>query len=117
MYTYLRYFTAQFTYSPHIIYELWVCISYSKQISYIIMIMIRIDSCSLLDFRRDNLHALLQAKYNVVKYYSVVGVLDDVPNFFHVLEKLLPQYFLHLGEHYKQCKLFQSSHNIYVFAM
>ena len=37
--------------------------------------------------------SLQRAKFNIEKYYSVVGMLEDFPNFFKTLEYIFPQYF------------------------
>ena len=37
--------------------------------------------------------SLRRAKSNVEKYYSVVGMLEDLPNFVRTLEYIFPQYF------------------------
>ena len=37
--------------------------------------------------------SLERAKANVEKYYSVVGILEDLPNFFKTIEYVFPQYF------------------------
>ena len=40
-----------------------------------------------------NAISLAKAKYNLDKYYTVVGLTEDLPSFFKVLEKLLPRFF------------------------
>ena len=42
--------------------------------------------------------ALQQAKENVEKYYSVVGILEDLPLSLQVLEHLLPRFFAGASE-------------------
>ena len=41
------------------------------------------------------------AKINIQKHYSVVGILEDMPNFLVLLEYLFPQYFTGIGRTYK----------------
>jgi dermatan/chondrotin sulfate uronyl 2-O-sulfotransferase UST len=38
-------------------------------------------------------YALQKAKENIVKHYTVVGIVEELYNFFFVLENLLPRYF------------------------
>ena len=48
--------------------------------------------------------SLLQAKYNIEKHYSLVGVTDDIIGFFAALEKKLPHYFRMLNNTYAVSK-------------
>ena len=44
--------------------------------------------------------SLQRAKSNIEKYYSVVGMLEDFPNFFKTLEYIFPQYFAGAIDYY-----------------
>ena len=62
----------------------------------------------------DSPKALLRAKYNVEKYYPVVGVLEKFNETLRVLEEVMPQYFkgasnVDYTEGYKKEKLFNSN--------
>ena len=46
--------------------------------------------------------SLDQAKHNVLKHFAVVGLMEDLPNFFYTLEYLLPQYFKGALEDYTE---------------
>lgn len=48
--------------------------------------------------------ALNQAKQNVVQYFAVVGLAEDLETFFSVLEFLLPQYFTGASQAYSDSK-------------
>ncbi|XP_039271717.2 uronyl 2-sulfotransferase-like [Styela clava] len=48
--------------------------------------------------------ALQKAKENVVKYYTVVGIVEDFPNTLRLLEYTLPRYFRRGSEIYKRAK-------------
>ena len=49
-------------------------------------------------FRNGGPSSLQMAKFNIDKYFLVVGFLEDIPNFYSALEKLLPLYFEGLEE-------------------
>lgn len=48
---------------------------------------------ALLLYRKPGTQSLALAKKNVEKYYLLVGTTDQLPEFFAVLEKILPKYF------------------------
>lgn len=51
------------------------------------------EICILVRFDRSRTWTLAQAKQNIVKYYSVVGIVEDMDSFFYALEKRLPRFF------------------------
>ena len=51
-------------------------------------------------YRNAGESSLQRAKSNIEKYYSVVGMLEDFPNFFRTLEYIFPQYFAGVIDYY-----------------
>ncbi|KAK7082791.1 hypothetical protein SK128_005263 [Halocaridina rubra] len=45
-----------------------------------------------------NQYALQQAKYNVEKHYSVVGIMENMNLFFKILQHYLPRFFKDISE-------------------
>ena len=46
--------------------------------------------------------SLLKAKYNVDRYFKVVGILEDLSGFFEVLENLMPDMFTGIRKMYNE---------------
>ncbi|ELU01375.1 hypothetical protein CAPTEDRAFT_206336, partial [Capitella teleta] len=44
-------------------------------------------------FDKSRSWTLAKAKQNLVKYYSVVGIVEDMDSFFYALEKRMPRFF------------------------
>lgn len=47
----------------------------------------------LFRFDKSRSWTLAKAKQNLVKYYSVVGIVEDMDSFFYALEKRMPRFF------------------------
>ena len=60
------------------------------------LLVIVICSC----FRNISLHSVQLAKKNVERYYLSIGLVENLPAFFSVLEYLLPSFFDGIGNEY-----------------